>query len=271
MGQGAGVLGGQRTLVFGTEQSRHFNVLGTTTDNLYFAGNLFLGDHELKAGLDVERNEIYNAFLQNTRGNYTFNCISSTVAVGNSPACAQSLEAGRPAIYQVQAPQAGLTLNDGVAQWNLRNLGFFLQDTWSVNYNLTLVAGLRADRTGMPACVFEPGFGFERFVEFALDVPMYFVYRNGTYHDVAGRSFRDFMAGRLRDETAAHPMAQMQIAPEQGQLLQLLVRRGKGDKDRPVPLPRLHQPGTAALPPPRSGGAVPAGSPSPVPGCPPPA
>ena len=145
-----GVLGGQRTLVFGTERSRHFNVLGTKTDNLYFAGNLFLGDHELKAGIDLERNEIYNAFLQDTRGNYTFNCISSTVAVGNSPACAQSLEAGRPVIYQVQVPQAGRTLADGVAQWELRNLGFFLQDTWSVNYNLTVVAGLRVDRTGMP-------------------------------------------------------------------------------------------------------------------------
>ncbi|MCX7931581.1 MAG: glutamate--cysteine ligase [Rhodovarius sp.] len=53
------------------------------------------------------------------------------------------------------------------------------------------------DRTGIPACVFEPGFGFERFVEHVLDVPMYFVARGGRLHDVAGASFRDFMAGRL--------------------------------------------------------------------------
>jgi glutamate--cysteine ligase len=52
-------------------------------------------------------------------------------------------------------------------------------------------------RAGIPAAVFEPGFGFERFAEFALDVPMYFVYRDGLYVDVAGASFRDFMAGRL--------------------------------------------------------------------------
>jgi glutamate--cysteine ligase len=52
-------------------------------------------------------------------------------------------------------------------------------------------------RAGIPAAVFEPGFGFERFAEFALDVPMYFVYRDGLYIDVAGASFRDFMAGRL--------------------------------------------------------------------------
>lgn len=45
--------------------------------------------------------------------------------------------------------------------------------------------------------VFEEGFGFERYVEYVLDVPMYFVYRNGTYHDVSGQSFRDFMHGKL--------------------------------------------------------------------------
>jgi len=53
------------------------------------------------------------------------------------------------------------------------------------------------DRCGVPAVVFEPGFGFERYVEWVLDVPMYFVYRDGKYIDVAGQSFRDFMAGRL--------------------------------------------------------------------------
>lgn len=53
------------------------------------------------------------------------------------------------------------------------------------------------DRTGIPACVFEDGFGFERFAEYVLDVPMYFVAREGVLHDVAGASFRDFMAGRL--------------------------------------------------------------------------
>ena len=53
------------------------------------------------------------------------------------------------------------------------------------------------DRCGMLPFVFEDGFGFERHVDYILDVPMYFVYRDGVYHDVAGHSFRDFMAGRL--------------------------------------------------------------------------
>ncbi len=56
---------------------------------------------------------------------------------------------------------------------------------------------LDADRTGMVPFVFEEGFGFERWVEYALDVPMYFVYRDGTYIDARGQSFRDFLAGRL--------------------------------------------------------------------------
>jgi glutamate--cysteine ligase len=53
------------------------------------------------------------------------------------------------------------------------------------------------DRTGMLPFVFEPGMGFERWVDYALDVPMYFIKRGDRYVDVAGRSFRDLMAGRL--------------------------------------------------------------------------
>src|SRR5438874_9220887 len=53
------------------------------------------------------------------------------------------------------------------------------------------------DRCGTLPFVFEPGFGFERYVDYMLDVPMYFVYRDGRYIDVAGQSFRDFMARKL--------------------------------------------------------------------------
>ena len=53
------------------------------------------------------------------------------------------------------------------------------------------------DRTGMLPWVFEDGMGFERYVDYALDVPMYFVYRNGVYNNVAGQSFRDFLRGEL--------------------------------------------------------------------------
>ncbi|MDB5396096.1 MAG: glutamate--cysteine ligase [Rhodospirillales bacterium] len=53
------------------------------------------------------------------------------------------------------------------------------------------------DRTGDLPFVFEDGFGFERYVDYALDVPMYFVLRDGRYIDVSGQSFRDFLVGRL--------------------------------------------------------------------------
>ncbi|WP_306046487.1 glutamate--cysteine ligase [Nioella sp. MMSF_3534] len=56
---------------------------------------------------------------------------------------------------------------------------------------------LDADRTGMLPFVFEEGFGFERWVEYALDVPMYFVYRDGQYINALGQSFRDFLKGKL--------------------------------------------------------------------------
>jgi glutamate--cysteine ligase len=55
------------------------------------------------------------------------------------------------------------------------------------------------DRSGIPTVAFEDGFGFERYVEWLLDVPMYFIHRDDKFIDLAGRSFRDFMAGRLAE------------------------------------------------------------------------
>ena len=52
-------------------------------------------------------------------------------------------------------------------------------------------------RTGMLPFVFEEGFGYDRYVEYMLDVPMYFVFRDGKYIDAAGQSFRDFLKGEL--------------------------------------------------------------------------
>jgi glutamate--cysteine ligase len=64
-------------------------------------------------------------------------------------------------------------------------------------------------RTGNLPFAFESGMSYERYVDYALDVPMYFIYRDGHYIDVAGASFRDFMAGTIakklgRPELAAH-------------------------------------------------------------------
>ena len=62
------------------------------------------------------------------------------------------------------------------------------------------------DRTGMLPFVFEDGFGYERYCDYALNVPMYFVYRDGNYIDVAGRSFRDFLEGKLPELPGEKPL-----------------------------------------------------------------
>jgi len=61
------------------------------------------------------------------------------------------------------------------------------------------------NRTGMLSWVFDSSMGFERYVDWMLDVPMYFVRRNHKYIDTAGQSFRDFMAGRLPGLEGEYP------------------------------------------------------------------
>jgi glutamate--cysteine ligase len=61
------------------------------------------------------------------------------------------------------------------------------------------------DRAGMLPWVFEDGMSFERYVDYALGVPMYFVYRDGRYIDVAGRSFRDFLARKIPEVQDIEP------------------------------------------------------------------
>ena len=57
--------------------------------------------------------------------------------------------------------------------------------------------GLDNSRTGMLPFAFDPGFGFQAYVDWVLDVPMYFVYRDGKYINALGQSFRDFLNGKL--------------------------------------------------------------------------
>jgi glutamate--cysteine ligase len=61
-------------------------------------------------------------------------------------------------------------------------------------------------RAGMLPFVFEGGMGFERYVDYALDVPMYFLYRDGKYIDMAGKSFRDFLARKIPEVAHIEPM-----------------------------------------------------------------
>jgi glutamate--cysteine ligase len=74
-----------------------------------------------------------------------------------------------------------------------------------LSYRSQIWTDVDNDRAGMLPFVFESGFGFERYVDYALDVPMYFVYRDGRYIDVAGKSFRDFLSGRVPELKGIDP------------------------------------------------------------------
>ncbi|MDP2369730.1 TonB-dependent receptor [Rhodoferax sp.] len=132
----AGTATGDRTLRFGTEETRHFNNLQTKTSNAYLAGNLALDNHEIKFGGDIERNKIDNAFVRRAWGDYSFR--------GADPVAL--FLAGNPTSYTVQLPFPGRTLQDGAASMSMSNTGLFVQDTWALNKNLTLAGGIRLDK-----------------------------------------------------------------------------------------------------------------------------
>jgi glutamate--cysteine ligase len=102
------------------------------------------------------------------------------------------------------------------------------------------------DRSGMLPFVFEPGMGFERYVDYLLDMPMYFIYRDGRYVDVSGQSFRDFMAGRLPGHPGEIPgmgdfVDHMSTAFPEVRLKRYIEMRGAdgGPWDRLCALPAL--------------------------------
>ncbi|MFS2006775.1 carboxypeptidase regulatory-like domain-containing protein [Duganella sp. CT11-25] len=154
-----------RTLSFGTDNSRQRNILGTKTKDAYLGANWSVGDHEIKFGGDYSKNDVYNAFLQNIWGNYTFSCVNSwnyaflggaaladCGKLSNADMQAAVLEnfrIGRPSSYTVQTANPGYSIDDAVSTFSMKNLGAFVQDTWSISPNLTVSYGLRLDATQM--------------------------------------------------------------------------------------------------------------------------
>ncbi|HWW70017.1 MAG TPA: TonB-dependent receptor, partial [Duganella sp.] len=152
-----------RTLFFGTDNSRQKNVLGTKTIDAYAGANWSLGDHEIKFGGDYSRNKIYNAFLQNVWGNYTFGCITNVAYQFNNgnldcgkasnaqieAAILENFRRGRPSSYSLQVANPGLTLDDAISRFTMKNYGAFIQDTWAVSSNLNVSFGLRLDSTAV--------------------------------------------------------------------------------------------------------------------------
>lgn len=161
-GAPAGTTTGSRYLNFGTDYARQLNVLGTKTLDSYFGANWTIGDHEVKFGGDYVNNRVYNAYLQNVYGSYTFGCdnnfsytfaatmnCSTASAAQIEQAALENFSRGRPSSYTLQVPAAGYTFNDAVANFSTRDTGLFVQDTYSPFKNLTLNYGLRVDINSM--------------------------------------------------------------------------------------------------------------------------
>ncbi|MBN8480006.1 MAG: TonB-dependent receptor [Xanthomonadales bacterium] len=123
---------GVPSVVLGTEVSSQANVLGVETWNGYFAGNWFLGDHTVKAGFDYQKDDYYNLFLQRYNGDYEFNSIADFLS-------------GTYRRYRVNQPAPGYSLNNVAAVFDLRQWGFFVQDTWQASDRLSIQYGLRYD------------------------------------------------------------------------------------------------------------------------------
>jgi hypothetical protein len=164
-GTPSGVNANNRFLNFGTENSRHFNVLENKTTDIYAGATWNLGAHELKFGADYASNEVFNAFLQNIFGNYTFGCEPGTYSFGTITNCnaatvtaaqrqqatLENFQRGVPSSYTLQTALPGRTVNDAVAAWEYQNIGLFVQDTYKVSPGFNVMFGVRLDQQRVPS------------------------------------------------------------------------------------------------------------------------
>jgi outer membrane receptor for ferrienterochelin and colicin len=131
------------TVYLGTDDSRQTNVLSYEALNFKLAANYELGDHLLTVGYEQDDLDIYNLFIQETRGEYRFDeeCRSS-----NPNGCIEEFREGRPDdIYYRNTAPSGIP-EEGAAEWGYKVHTAYLQDEWiTLGGDLTMVFGLRYD------------------------------------------------------------------------------------------------------------------------------
>jgi outer membrane receptor for ferrienterochelin and colicin len=127
----AGCASNAPSLFLGTDQFRHYNVLGVKTINGFFAGSWFLGDHTVKAGFDYQRDSFYNLFGRTEFGAYQFASIDDFAS-------------GHWSSFSLYRPTNG-DIKSVAATWSLTQWGFFVQDTWQATPQFSLQYGLRWD------------------------------------------------------------------------------------------------------------------------------
>ncbi|SBV35421.1 Oar protein [uncultured Stenotrophomonas sp.] len=119
-------------LLLGTEQNTHVNIVESKELSAFGAANWYVGDHTVKFGFDYSKNDLMNFYGRNLNGVYTFSNLDAFLA-------------GTPSQYQLRAPREGGSRADIPAEFTLKNTGVFVQDTWAINYNLSLMFGVRVD------------------------------------------------------------------------------------------------------------------------------
>jgi outer membrane receptor protein involved in Fe transport len=128
---------GADSIYLGAEQFRHINILETETQTALAQGFYYAGDHEIKFGVEYSNVEALNLFGRDLFGVYNFGGATFEDALA-------AYRNGRPTQYNVRYPVNG-DVGSLAANIGLETLSGFIQDTWSVNYNLTLTFGLRYD------------------------------------------------------------------------------------------------------------------------------
>lgn len=116
---------------FGPDQFRHANFLQTKNTQGQFSAELTRGEHLVKAGVQFQRQEIFNLFLPNSDGTYYFDSIDDFAAGRANQLIYRNALSGNP--------------NDAAANFTYDTTSLFLQDTWDVTDNLTLTYGARYD------------------------------------------------------------------------------------------------------------------------------
>ncbi|SEA75676.1 TonB-dependent receptor [Alkalimonas amylolytica] len=123
---------GRTQINLGPDRSRHANYLDNSTLELQFHGEYLLNEHQIQFGAEYSKISVFNEFVQNSLGVFAFNSLADF----------ESRLANR---IQYQNAISNVAA-DGAADFSYGNIAFYVQDTWDINWDLSLSFGLRYER-----------------------------------------------------------------------------------------------------------------------------
>ncbi|GAA4876553.1 TonB-dependent receptor [Ferrimonas pelagia] len=127
--------GQNKSIIFGTERSRHANELDNQNLEIRFVADYQLGDHALAFGVQHNRLDIFNQFAQDALGRFRFDSI-------------ENFENGQLDRFDWKGTRSG-DIDDAGASFDMNTTALFVENTWDVTYDLELTFGLRYERIGM--------------------------------------------------------------------------------------------------------------------------